>query len=174
MKKLTLVLTILFIGLLSACKLYEDSTFEELSLDDALFVKLELLDKHDEEIFTMSSDEFEELFNDTDIEITANDILVFESINNMFAKLEGKTVPLATVDFIDTVIEGNLQSEEHDSLVYLHTIYNELATEYNVLLNLDDPIGDFILLIENTSGKQLEQTEIDDLTVAYNLLNQLN
>lgn len=151
----------------------ELSDQEELSYNK-FFEKLELLDKHTDAIFELDSTELKALFEANNIEVEAIDIFAFNAIKNTFDTLKDEQIRISKQDFIEIILERDLTDEEASSIEYLYHLHNEVYYERYEELELLLDVVEYIQSIENLLGRELTDTQKEDIEIAHSIITSLN
>lgn len=152
----------------------KDLTVSEIAAYDLFFEKLELLDKHEVTIFEMDSNELKELFEANNIVIEAIDIFTFNSIKSVFDTVNDQYYRVTKQEFLEIILERNLTDDEVTSLEEIHEINNDLSNEYYEFVSLDLEFIDYIAAFENITGYTINETQKQQIELAYNLIKSIN
>ena len=142
----------------------EDLTENEVTAFNNFFEKLEILNKHNTEIFILDSTRLKELFEANSIEVEAIDIFTFNAIKNVFDTINTEQFHITKRVLIELIIERELTIIEVEAINYFYDLSSEM---YNDNL-LDYSLEEVINLIENHFGSLTleDQTKIE---IAYNI-----
>lgn len=151
----------------------EDLTVSEITAFDLFFQKLEILDKHDSNIFILDSNEIKELFEANNIEIKAIDIFTFNSIKSIFDTIKSQSYSIPKVQFLEVVLDRSLTNIEVSAIQDIYVLQNMIYNDYFGEISFNLTFDDYMTEVEKITGNTIDETDRNTYETAYNLLHSI-